>query len=143
MFSNKTCLSMLMLISACIIYSTSALPIQGETKTLVKRDTDLNNPSSSSSPSWSSNGMSFEEFDKLSNLFIKYFIIYKDKQLNTHQRKIIFEYLNVLIKELRKYLNTTDDEQFLADLINSISNGQNDSTQKVIRGPQTFKWGKK
>jgi hypothetical protein len=134
MFSIKISLTIMMIF---IIYSSNAKPIQDETKNLVKRNTDLNKPLSSIS-----NGFSFEEFDKLSNLFIKYFIIYKDKQLNAHQRKIIFDYLNILIKELRKYLNTTDDEQFLADLINSITNGQNDSTQKLSRGPQTFKWGK-
>jgi hypothetical protein len=136
MFSIKIIIAIL-IVSSVFICSTSAKPIQNKTNILVKRNSDLYKPLSSS-------GMvSYEEFDKLSNLFIKYFIIYKDKQLNAHQRKIIFDYLNVLIKELKKYLNTTDDEQFLADLINSISSGQNDSAQKVNRGPQTFKWGKK
>jgi hypothetical protein len=86
---------------------------------------------------------SVEDFDRLSNLFIKYLILYKDSEINNHQRKMIQEYLMVLTKEIATYLNTSEDEEFLSNIINSMSSKQEDvPIKKISTGAKTFKWGK-
>lgn len=84
-----------------------------------------------------------DKFEKASSLFVEYYKLLKDNQVNSYQKKIILMHLNQLSKELMKYFEGKSESVLLNIL---LKNASKDVDEEPTGGKsyerQPFKWGK-